>query len=835
MNKLLSFHFLVPAVDRLSSLTVSTRLSPARSIQQTPDEVIRVTLGNSNHTGQTDDDFQIPVTNIDDILAGGSLDSDTDKHTKSSDDASQHTVTLSTEGSNQSPSQQEPRDCSILDLADETATSLSVEPSHVNQPKEVNGSSGGHPDAGSKCMYPAGVDSDSSSDSSVVVSKREGSSAFHESSSVEEEVELMFGDVQQHDTSSSSSGQNTNLTSAMSAEQPQQSSSCILNTASTDCRIDSPAESCDIKSFVASSPEIIPKNPFLSDSLSATLEPGVNLHEDASLTSYLLKHLKAQIPQSPAVESKTSGSKMDKSLTDMAESLPKRTSGLIPVDITDYPMRRGDLKIIIEPQSRPDTSAPKLKGLCMKRNTKPLEEPVQIPSESAGSVASIINASINWSTKLPTMTTISKPSNQLDMNGTTPSPQTSERTQAATDHGHLGGALQTGQLSEEKDPLSSTARSQDQDQELQPQATSTQRTFLEVQLSCISAASQTVVAHSETVYSKTDQRETDVALARVICPFNSMVEQVNGTVSNTVFSSLCSAKETHSTASACWKPSTTEKKSQLPKSSTSRLYVRTKEGQHLSTDPALSANYNPFSVQHKIQSFENLAHFNKPVAKSSDIQSYVLAHRASLNQRIAGYISLVNSIDCQTWQRSFSSYVDNLIPTTPCSPLLSKSPSSIALINLGLPHSSCSAEPLREDGPEAEAQEAPDGITPQVSQVLQRKHSRPPHNKLWQLRAVSMPELHRGLCIEDANRGHSAVGDKAESGVHPTRMKKSTAAESFPRPGALTPLDVNRVTQGNLQSSERSSPGDLESQAQQPSWSIRCDFAHPRYLIFEAH
>ncbi|XP_070760423.1 PDZ domain-containing protein 2 [Enoplosus armatus] len=882
----------VSAVDRLSSLMSSgssdgaTRLNPARSAQETPDEgqVISANSGDSNHTTQTDRDFQIPITNIDDILSEVSLCSDKKVSNEPvSCCSSQHAVTLSEKAGIRVPIQSSPLDCSILDAGNEKGAILPVETTHVNQLKEnssdvFSGSCLESPDAGPIYMYPIGDDSDSNSDSttdsSVMINKMAGSDgSLHEPSSDEEEVEFCSCDAQQtvadglsHLSQSPNeslpfqhaSSQNTNLDQTFDVlqvpdvsltnkensqlvgvfptEQSCQSSNSTIPVSSIECHIDSTIEPCDkAKACVASSSGSL-SSPLRADTHSVTQGSIANLHADASLTSDFLKHLNT--PHSPSMESETSGSSCSRLDTRVSASMINKekvlesrtilnpharsllkTSGLKLLDNSDCPLWSSNFKLQVETQIRPNTSAPKLKGLSIKSKNKPREEPLQPRSESP--VPSNTIASLNQSTKLPPIANTSsflKTSNQPDINSRLTLSKVSDRKQVTAEHSPSGGTLQTVQLAKEKDiHFSSKATAKAQGRSHPP---ATQRTFIEVRLSSLSGLSSPVMAHNETVHSKDSkptQRGTDARVAPMLSPANSAIEKTNGMISNTVFSSLCSTKETHSTTSNGSKPNTVVETSEKLKSSTSRLYIKTMERQSFSTDTALTAEYNPFSVRHKIKSFENLANFDKPVAKSSDIQSYALSYRASLNQRIAGYMGLVNSKDCQARQRTFGSYVDNLIPSTPCSPLLGKSPSSIALINLELPHSSCDTAPPTEDSPDAEVQNASDGIVPHTPQVRQRKHEKLPRSRLRQLRALSMPELEK-LCTEDFTRGHSTAIDKSETGIYPTILTKATVTESFPTSAALTKVDVNRVSRGDLRSTEETPQGTPETQ--QPGWSI---------------
>lgn len=234
--------------------------------------------------------------------------------------------------------------------------------------------------------------------------------------------------------------------------------------------------------------------------------------------------------------------------------------------------------------------------------------------------------------------------------------------------------------------------------------------------------------------------------------------------------------------------------------------MKTMDRRSLPTDTALS------SVRHKIKSFENLANFDKPVAKSSDIHSYALAYRASLHQRIAGYMGVVNSIDCRSRQRSFTSYVENLMPTTRCCPLLTTSPSSITLTNLELPRSSCSAVPP------AEGLRASDGAGPLTPQVLRRKHGRLPLGSLRQLRAISMPDLDQ-LCTEDFGSDRGAAVETTERGGAAV-LQTATEAQSSPAPADRTNVDVTRDSGGDVGSTEDPPQGTPETPGQPPGWAI---------------
>uniref|UniRef100_UPI0037E782B8 PDZ domain-containing protein 2 n=1 Tax=Semicossyphus pulcher TaxID=241346 RepID=UPI0037E782B8 len=829
----------VSAVDRLSSLMMSSGSSDGatrpktRSVQGTSDEGPKTSenSGNSKHKIPTDDEFTIPITNIDDILSGVGPSSDKDTNTKFPYE------TLPTEPgpcySNQpavTPREdtesrvQTPSGPNIREAGNPEDALLSVETIHVNQLKE------NRPDAGPKSMYSTGDDSESDSDSttdnSVVVNKM-ADSGHHEPSSDEEEVELCSFDVQQTHSSHSPKGsapshqtisQNTNMDQTVAGLKvssevsltDKETSQCsqvfstgracqppspMIPVSSIDRHTNSAIETCDkVKACGASSCGSLSvyRGPSPPDPHSVTQGVSANVNADSSLTSDVLKHLKTQTPRSPSVESDPSGlsiSRLDTRVSGHTEkvlecrtnSLLKKTSELKLFDHSDSSVSSLNSKPQAETHIKTNSSTPKLKGLSIKSRN---QEPTRSDSPSNTKVSSINSTKLS---PTATLSSLSKTMNQPETNSSLSSPKVSDKRQVTDEHAASNGTLQTAQLARDKEvhvECNQTAQSQ-----VRSHPPATQRTFIEVRLSTLSGPS----TYSETGHSKDSnltERDTNCA-----------AEKTNGMVRNTVFSSLCLTKET--TTSNGSKHSLNVETSENLKSSMSRLYIKTMERQSFPSDSAPPAKYNPFSVRHKIKSFENLAHFDKPLARSSDIQSYALAYRASLNQRIAGYMDLVNSTDCQARQRSFSPYVDNIIPTSPCSALLGKSPSSIALINLELPDSSCSTAPLSEYSPEAAGHRASAG-TPQV---MRRKHGKLARSRLRQLRALSMPELEK-ICTEDFT-----TGTAVETDIHPTEHMTATVTESR-QPSALT-----KMSRADVGSSE-DPPQRTPETPTQAGWSI---------------
>lgn len=862
----------------------ATRLKPATSVQRVSDEgqVITADSGNPNHTSQTDHNFQIPITNIDDILCDMSHCSDIIKFTKSpckscpelnpyEKDCVEVTMQFS------------PQECSNFDTGSEkgailpVGTFLNSSSTHVTQQKDnrsavLNRSCSESPDAGYRCMYSIGDDTNSNSDSitesSLKFSKMASSGgSSHEHSSDEEEVDFCLFDAQQPaDGGHSHLSQPENKSSPFqcekldqtfnvlqspsdvcllnrensfrtpqslqslgvsSTEEPCKSSKSTITVSSIECHINSINEPFDkLEACLTSNARSlgICSTPSSPDTHSVSYGNTAKLHTDTSLTSDLLKLLKTQTANLASLKSENSGSSIHGSDTTvlasmiMKEKVLECTTNLNPhanpllkasdlnlLDKSDCPVAESNFKLQDETQLRPNTSAPKLRGKSFQRENKVQEQVPQKPTRSKSPVSSKTMVYLNQPTNVPSTATMSsflKTSNE---------PKVSERKKDSTEHWPSGDTLQTVQLAKEKNiHLGSKTLPKSQGQSHPP---AMQRTFIEVRLFSLPGSSSPVNACNGTVNSKDSkciQRSTDARLTPLLSPANSTVEKTSGIVNKTVFNSLCPTKETKITTSNSSKANTIVETSGTLTSSTSRLYIKTMERQSFSTDTALSVDYNTFSVRHKIKSFENLANFDKPVAKNSDSQLYTLAYRASINHRISGYMGLVNTTD---WTQRRS--VENLIPTTPCSPPLSKSPSSITLINLELPNASCNTAVLTLDNGETDIKKASDGFASQTPPVLRRKHARLHNSRLRQLRALSMPELEK-LCTEDFSKHDNAI-DETEPGIHHTTS--TTTVTGIVPPS--TTLDINRMSPGDSGSTEDTLQGTPETHRQQPGFSIR--------------
>lgn len=658
---------------------------------------------------------------------------------------------------------------------------------------------------------------------------------------------------------------------AISGQEQCQSSKDTIHvpfTESTECRISSANGPCDTVDTSVACLKVY-SSPFpVVDTYSVTPQSQdrtANVHSNASQTSDTVKELSTQIPpHSTSVESKASNPSNSGSDTRVSASLTVRdkerekvllsrtisstpnspllrTSSPKFLSDSDSSVLSSNLKLQYKSQDRTSTSAAKLKGLSIKSKNKPQEQLSLKPATTESPVPRTVSASPIQSPKPPAkkaaMYNCLKTNKQLDMNSSLASPKLSETRQDRTKSQPQAETSEAGQSANKKKEVSSGQGEQGSQAVTVPQGQQdtppTQRSFIEVQLSSTSSSSsKPVQTCKETVNTKDSNpvqrlfsqndinRSVGPRLEPMPLPSSSTLEleKTNTMTSNKVVNSAFSKNETHSSTSNGSKICTTEP-GESPKSSRSTLYIRTMEKHRLSMDTVLPGDPNPFSVRQKIKSFENLASFDKPVVKCIDIQSYALTCRPPLNQRLSGYVGLVNSIDCRALRRSFSSCVENLNPIASLSPLHGKSPSSITLINFDLPPAGC--DTLTKDKVVSEVPKVSDGIAPQTSPVLRNKHARGnaklSRTRLRELRALSMPDLEK-LCTEDFSSGTGTVTYKTDQGIHP--VVESPVTERCPQSETPTGLDVDRVSQGDPVASEDSPQEGPGTHGQQPGWSI---------------
>ena len=463
--------------------------------------------------------------------------------------SSQHPGPLSEEAAIDAPTQPSPLDCSTLVAGNEKCATPLVETIHVNQPKEHSGSKMMYPigddsDSNSesttdsvmvnKMVSSGGHLHEASSDEEEVEifysdaqqpaaggpfylgQSPNGSSPFQDGSSQDTnltqtcDVMQVSSDVsagyKENSVTTSQSLQLSQLFRDSSTDQPQQSSSGTIPISSTECHINSAIQSCDKICMAPISGSLsIYSSPSASGTHGVTQGMTANLHADASLT--LQKHLNRN--QTLLMEPEASCSRISRADTRVPASVtnkeivlkcrtnlnPRATSSLAKtsspnlLNNSDCPVWSSIFKLQVESQIRPNT-APKLKGLSIKSKNKLQEEPLQKPTRTESQFSSNTYTSLIQSAKLSPVADMSSclmTNNQTDMNSCLALPKVSDIRQVTPEHRLADGTLQTVQLAKENGiELGSKATAKPHGKSLQH---STQRTFIEVQLSSLSGSS----------------------------------------------------------------------------------------------------------------------------------------------------------------------------------------------------------------------------------------------------------------------------------------------------------------------------------------------------------
>ncbi|XP_043966855.1 uncharacterized protein pdzd2 [Gambusia affinis] len=423
---------------------------------------------------------------------------------------------------------------------------------------------------------------------------------------------------------------------------------------------------------------------------------------------------------------------------------------------------------------------PKLNALSFQSISIIEEEPQPKAFRSESLVPWDRNVALKDITKFQSTAIVSSFLNsnrQLDVNICHELSRVSDRMHNAAQYGLSGSTIQTVQCAKEKNIISCSKSSVLSLE--QPCPSITQRTFMELQLSPSPLFKYNKEVTSKP--SKDSKIQTYARLSSKLSPI-SRAEITNGIAKREGFDHTEKAQLTTADDP---KPSQVPMSGETLKFSTSRPNCRTMERWGLSKDVTLSAGYKPFSVQHKIKSYESLANLDKHVAKSSNVHTFAVAYTASLNQRISGYMDSVNSVDRRGHQRNSSSYNNCLTSVASLSPPLRKSAGN-------------------------ENQNAPDGTISHNTVVLRKKHGRLPTRMVHQSRALSMPNLEK-LCTDDFSGGNTTAGNKNDPSVCLTVAPKSNMTNCF-SPAAM-------FSSGDDATSENTPQGP--SDTRRPGWSIR--------------
>ncbi|XP_017162058.1 PDZ domain-containing protein 2 isoform X3 [Poecilia reticulata] len=454
----------------------------------------------------------------------------------------------------------------------------------------------------------------------------------------------------------------------------------------------------------------------------------------------------------------------------------KNTSDLKPLNDSDCPAES-------EKVDQLAAGPPKLNALTIQSISFAQEEPQPKAFRSENLISLDTNIALKEFTKFQPTAIVSSFLNsnkQLDVNICHELSRVSDRMHSAAQHGLSGSTIQTVQCAKEKNIIS-CSKSPVLSLE-QPCPSITQRTFIELQFSPAPGLISPLFKYNKETTSKPNKDfkiKTYARLASKLSPI-SRVEITNGMTKSEIFDYTEKAQLTTADDP---KPSQVLVSEETLKFSTSRPNCQTMWG--LSKDVTLSAGYKPFSVRHKIKSYESLANLDKPVAKSSDVHSFAVAYASSLNQRISGYMNSVNSVDWRGHQRNNSSYNNCLTSVAPLSPPLRKSAGN-------------------------ENQNAPGGTISHNPVVLRRKHGRLPTRMVHQSRALSMPNLEK-LCTDDFSGGNTTAGNTNDPSICLTVAPKANMTDCF-SPAAM-------FSSGDDATSEDTPQGSPDTR--RPGWSIR--------------
>ncbi|XP_061586271.1 PDZ domain-containing protein 2 [Cololabis saira] len=788
----LEFKRPVPAVGQRSGLMMSSGSSgglPPAKPEQGTFETISSNAGNSHDENPTNPDFQTPTPHIDDFLTEVSFCCDADTKTplqtqpneSTSSCTGQHTGTLAEEAVVGAGVQPRPLNLSTLDTRAENGPEC--------------------PEAGSETpkKYGGGLKNDGIIDKGSVVEKR-SNGGLHES--VEEQPESCSSDPQQPFTNGHS-----HLDQSANRASPFQhvgNESRVLDQASSAAKDSSAVTTIysQLSPLGVSSTQSPSRSPNRTMSVAAKHNPISCARVDAflaaghkSLSIYRTplepetnaiaasKHADASLnTQIPSVESDScirSDGEMSASVKNQLNECTANSSpdaGSLHKKSPGSPAWRNKVQLQVE------SGPPKLRVLSVKTKNKPQEEPHQKMCRDQSSVPSDANAAIRNSTKpkpVATVTSFLNASTQPDANACRGALRGNERQQMPGECGRSSGAVHPVHVPKQNSFHADSKSTPKSRSESSPPVT--QRTFIELQLSSSSGLSP-ALKNSETVSKDTKEPEIRAVARRtsMLSLTSSEAERTNTTAANVVFNSLHSTQAGHASPTVSKFGPTVEGCETL-KSGSPKLYIKAMERRSLSANIAFSADCNPFSVRNKIKSFESLASFDKPTAKSSDAQSFALAFTASLNQRIAGYMGSVNSVDCRGKSKSMCFYEGCPTVAPPCSPVIGK------------------CTPARD-------QITSEGATPQSLPVLRRKHGRLPAGRLRQLRALSMPELEK-LCTGEFPKGHETSPSEMDDGVRPTTPAKAREADC--------------VAASTGPTSESTEEAEESPEAAQPGWSIR--------------
>ncbi|XP_016333194.1 PDZ domain-containing protein 2-like [Sinocyclocheilus anshuiensis] len=581
----------------------------------------------------------------------------------------------------------------------------------------------------------------------------------------------------------------------------QQEAMCASQRTPSNCNIDEEYETISKSVQICQTPTGVPY-PTVTQGIShvtpRSQERTTKLLSDASLSVEKLNTeqvpLGSTVSQPKALNGKTSGQasstiapkdkerEKDHPILDLKSSLSQTQSKSIsycvkslgaksPNDTPISPLLRSRLK-----DDKKSNTSSKLKGLSIKSKSKDLEQSVsRMPRvESPGQKKAL--SSPSQSPKL-----ISK---RTTPTGSPKSTRTSEkiRVTCKTDQPTVSSVLKTNSINTTKEELKPSKKEQVPDLKEQVSKSevtviNTQRTFIEVRLSSSSSSTPVLTrkevgnaSHLSLASMSVDQVQweesnSDSSLGRHAVPLEStnslsICSHHNGT--NKSNETSCNGQEKNLLRNSNNKDAVSSLKTSI-----SKLYLRGLDRRSCSTDISGSLDPNPFSVRQRIQSFENLASFDRSVIKCIDIPFYANNSKPPLNRRLSGYSGSVSSpsSDSRSLRRSFSSCVDNL-SSSPSPPYPQNSSStSVVTISQNQTTEAVMKEKVRN---EASVSQPAVHTPPVLRSRNARAHGGLSRSKLREIKALSMPELDK-LCTEDFTSDPGNVIFKTELEIYPCR------------------------------------------------------------------
>ncbi|KAJ8261287.1 hypothetical protein COCON_G00170100 [Conger conger] len=352
------------------------------------------------------------------------------------------------------------------------------------------------------------------------------------------------------------------------------------------------------------------------------------------------------------------------------------------------------------------------------------------------------------------------------------------------------------------------------------ESTTTQRTFVEVRLSSSSSSSPSSLVSTPTLErkgsleknintvgadpkagqttpsaQKSIGRTTD--LSRLAATTHQSQEKFHTVANDATSEKPCLAgKQQVCTDDVIGHASKKEKDEKFKASRSKSLHLRS-ERRGYSTESSPSPGHNPFTVQQRIKSFENLSGPDRPAMACIDVQSYALPSKPPLDRRSSGS---PQPTECPSVRSSKG-------PEVPSEPI--HLPSTVTFSNLDVPNQDSSSEVTG----------GPPGLeldSPLQTHAVRTRSPRTPsglaRSKLRELRALSMPELDK-LCTDNfaSNAGDGQSRREAYSGTD-CRMSNANGTQSADASWSISlgELSISPLHQNKLQSILSSLTGNAD-------------------------